>query len=134
MQSIEGQRLHKISYLVNPAQAPSLAEIQRHLLQHQLDVQMIYSHEEFLDILPSRASKGDAVNYCADKWNFPMEKILVAGDSGNDEQMLGGRAKAVVVGNYSPELEKLRGQNSIYFAEGNYAQGILEAIAYYGFY
>lgn len=134
MQSIEGQRLHKISYLVDPAQAPSLAEIQKHLLQHQLNVQTIYSHEEFLDILPSRASKGDAVNYCADKWNFSMEQILVAGDSGNDEQMLGGKAKAVVVGNYSPELEKLRGKKNVYFAEGSYAQGILEAIAYYGFY
>jgi sucrose-phosphate synthase len=134
MQSIEGQRLHKISYLVNPTQAPSLAEIQRHLLRYQLNVQTIYSHQEFLDILPIRASKGDAVNYCADKWNFSMEQILVAGDSGNDEQMLAGKSKAVVVGNYSPELEKLRGKKNVYFAEGFYAQGILEAIAYYGFY
>jgi sucrose-phosphate synthase len=131
LQSAEGQRLHKISYLVDPAKSPSIEEIQEHLRQHQLQVQVIYSHQEFLDILPLRASKGAAVSYCANKWNFSLENVLVAGDSGNDEQMLTSGANAVVVGNYSSELEKLRGQNQAYFADGDYAQGILEAIAHY---
>jgi len=73
------------------------------------------------------------VHYCAIKWGFPMEQILVAGDSGNDEQMLTGHTKAVVVGNYSAELEKLRGQPDVYFADGNHAQGIIEAIAHHEF-
>jgi sucrose-phosphate synthase len=131
LQSAEGQRSHKVSYLVDPAKSPSICEIQAYLRQYQIQVQAIYSHQEFLDILPMRASKGDAVNYCANKWNFSMAKILVAGDSGNDEQMLTNRAKAVVVGNYSSELETLRGLEHVYFAHGNYAQGILEAIAHY---
>lgn len=133
LQSAEGQRTHKISYLVDPAKSPSIGEIQIYLQQYQLQVQIIYSHQEFLDILPIQASKGDAVSYCVNKWKFSIEKTLVAGDSGNDEQMLTSRAKAVVVGNYSSELEKLRGQANVYFAEGNYAQGILEAIAHYQF-
>ncbi len=132
LQSSEGQRPHKISYLVDPHKSLSITEIQAHLRSHQLYVHTIYSHQEFLDILPLRASKGDAVNYCA-KWGFSMEQILVAGDSGNDEQMLVGNPKAVVVGNYSSELEKLRGQKDIYFAKGHYAEGILEAIAHYDF-
>jgi len=131
LQTAEGQRTHKISYLVDPAKSPSIEEIQVHLRQYQLHVQAIYSHQEFLDILPLRASKGDAVSYCANKWNFAIENILVAGDSGNDEQMLTSGANAVVVGNYSFELEKLRGQEPVYFAVGDYAQGILEAIAHY---
>jgi len=131
LQTAEGQRAHKISYLVDPAKSPSISEIQVHLRQYQLQVQAIYSHQEFLDILPLRGSKGDAVSYCANKWNFAIENILVAGDSGNDEQMLTSGANAVVVGNYSSELEKLREQDHVYFADGDYAQGILEAIAYY---
>ena len=133
LQSSEGQSLHKVSYLVDPHKSPSITEIQAHLRSHQLYVHTIYSHQEFLDILPLRASKGDAVNYCTTEWGFAMEQVLVAGDSGNDEQMLMGSPKAVVVGNYSPELEKLRGQKDIYFAKGHYAEGILEAIAHYNF-
>jgi sucrose-phosphate synthase len=125
--------LHKISYLVDIAKSPSITEIRAFLLQQQLNVQAIFSHQEYLDILPQRASKGDAVNYCAAKWKIPIAQILVAGDSGNDEQMLSSGAKAVVVGNYSAELERLKGTANIYFANRSYAAAILEAIAYYQF-
>ena len=50
-----------------------------------------------------------------------------------DEEMLRGEPLAAVVGNYSPELEELKGQKNIYFAEKKYAGGILEAIEKYDF-
>jgi hypothetical protein len=37
-----------------------------------------------------------------------MHRLVVVGDAGNDEEMLTGNCMAVVVGNYSAELEKLR--------------------------
>ncbi|MEN9266649.1 MAG: HAD family hydrolase, partial [Thermostichales cyanobacterium BF4_bins_65] len=133
LQEPENQRPHKISYLVDLHKAPSIREIQRLLRRSKLHVRVIFSHQEYLDLLPIRASKGDALRYCAMKWGIPIQQMLVAGDSGNDEQMLTGNTLAVVVGNHSPELEKLRGQSRIYFAEGCYAWGILEAIKFYNF-
>lgn len=133
LQTAEQQRPHKVSYWVDPEQAPTLRTIKAHLRRHKLSVHVIYSHQKFLDLLPLRASKGDAVRYCAIKWGFSFERILVAGDSGNDEQMLIGNTLGVVVGNHSPELRKLQGLPQIYFATGHYAQGILEAIAHYQF-
>lgn len=133
LQSPENQRPHKISYLVDPDLAPPIPQILRHLRRQKLHVQGIYSHEQFLDLLPLRASKGDALRYFALKWNFAMGNLMVAGDSGNDEQMLMGNTLAVVVGNHSPELEKLKKHDSIYFAQAHYAGGILEGIAHYGF-
>ena len=47
--------------------------------------------------------------------------------------MLRGEPRAVVVGNYSLELEKLKGQKNIYFAGHPSAAGILEAIDHYQF-
>ncbi|AFY61782.1 HAD-IIB family hydrolase [Synechococcus sp. PCC 6312] len=133
LQSQENQRPHKISYLVEPDIAPALTQILRHLRRLKLHVQGIYSHEQFLDLLPLRASKGDALRYFALKWNFAMGNLIVAGDSGNDEQMLMGNTLAVVVGNHSPELQKLKKHDSIYFAQAHYAGGILEGMAHYGF-
>jgi sucrose-phosphate synthase len=57
----------------------------------------------------------------------------VAGDSGNDEEMLTGNTLGVVVGNYDPDLEKLRGNPRIYFAQGHHAWGIIEGIEQYNF-
>lgn len=47
--------------------------------------------------------------------------------------MLIGDTRAIVVGNYSQELDKLRQREHIYFASQHYAAGILEGLAHYGF-
>ena len=103
------------------------------LRQHHLRFHLIYSHGKYLDILPIRASKGAAVRHLALKWGLPMEQFLVAGDSGNDEEMLKGNTLGVVVGNYSRELEKLKGRPDVYFAQNHYAKGILEGINHFDF-
>ncbi|WP_069470312.1 HAD-IIB family hydrolase [Candidatus Marithrix sp. Canyon 246] len=92
---------------------------------------VIYSHGEFLDILPVRASKGLAVSYLAKSLSLPMTQVMVAGDSGNDAEMLTNDGLGIVVGNYSNELENLKNKKGIYFAQNNYAAGILEGIKHF---
>jgi len=133
LQPKEDQREHKISYFIDPTKAPMMREIIRHLRKLNLYVNAIYSHQAYLDLLPVRASKGAALRYLADKWDIQIDRVLVAGDSGNDEEMLNGDTLGVVVGNHSPELEKLRDRDRIYFAEGQYAWGIIQGIEHYDF-
>lgn len=133
LQAPENQREFKLSYVASPELMPSLEQMYRHLHGLNLHAQLIYSHNEFLDVLPIRASKGHAIRYLAYKWGLPLKSFLVAGDSGNDSEMLIGDTLAVVVGNHSPELEPLRGLEQIYFARGHYAAGIIEGLAHYGF-
>ncbi|SFM24162.1 sucrose-phosphate synthase [Ectothiorhodospira mobilis] len=134
LQPEEDQRRHKISFFVDPAEAPGMKEIERLLHQKDLHANIIYSHDRFLDLLPVRASKGFAVRYFADKWGIPVERVLVAGDSGNDEDMLRGSTLGVVVGNHARELEKLYGFKRIYFADATHAGGIAEAFDHYQFF
>ncbi len=133
LQARVNQRRFKISYNVDPENMPDLQEIRTHLRKRDLHARLIYSHQAYLDVLPVRASKGMAVRYLAMKWGVPPDCLLVAGDSGNDEEMLSGNTLGVVVGNYSPELEHLRNRPRIYFAEAGYARGIIEGMEYYSF-
>jgi sucrose-phosphate synthase len=133
LQKAAEQRPFKISYDVDSKLAPSLREIRTHLRKRDLHAKLIYSHNAYLDVLPVRASKGLAMQYLTIKWGLDPGKILVAGDSGNDEEMLRGKNLGVIVANYSKELAKLRGRPDIYFAEGAYAWGILEGMNYYRF-
>lgn len=128
----EVQRPCKLSYYMKPGK-DRLARIHNHLTRNRCNYTLIYSHEEYLDILPSRASKGKAVRYLSKKWEIPLNQILVCGDSGNDAEMLKGEPRAVVVGNYSPELEALRSGRRVYFADRSFAAGILEGIRHYKF-
>jgi len=125
------QRPFKLSFFVDPEEFEGVPAIERLLYQADLHARVIHSHGMFLDLLPVRASKGLAVRYIADKWAIPLQQVLVAGDSGNDEDMLRGRLLGVVVGNHHPELDKLRGFERIYFAEAMHARGILEAVEHF---
>jgi sucrose-phosphate synthase len=133
LQTAVNQREFKISYLVMPHALPPIEVINQHLQQLNLHAQVIYSHNEFLDILPIRASKGHAIRYLAYKWDLPLAQFLTSGDSGNDSEMLVGDTLGVVVGNHSEELEALRGLDQVYFANNQYAAGILEGIQHYQF-
>lgn len=126
------QRKFKISYYTHDL-SENIQIIKDTLIKNKIKANVIFSHGQFLDILPYRASKGKAIRYLSYRWNIPYESILVAGDSGNDEEMLKGELLAVVVGNYSPELEKLRGRKRIYFAKNHFAGGIIEGINFYNF-
>ncbi|MBW2506040.1 MAG: HAD-IIB family hydrolase, partial [Deltaproteobacteria bacterium] len=131
-QEAEGQRAHKISYYMED-KPDYLAEVHRRLWEEKLPCEVIYSHGQFLDILPKRASKGKAIKYLKYKYEFPSSKVMVAGDSGNDEDMIRGNDNGLVVGNHSEELEKLRGKARIYFSSKTYAAGIIDGLVHYGF-
>ncbi|GAB4342992.1 MAG: HAD-IIB family hydrolase [Desulfobulbaceae bacterium] len=132
-QEPEAQHSFKISYYMedNP---DYLAEVHRRLDEARLQCQVVYSHGQFLDILPYRASKGKAIRYIKYKYRFPASRIMVAGDSGNDEDMLRGTSNGLVVGNHSEELAGLKGKPRIYFSPYEYAAGIIDGLVHYGFF
>ena len=131
-QEESNQSRFKISYYMDPGK-DRVTMIHDLLAKNKCRYCLIYSGQKYLDILPYRASKGKAIRYLSYKWEIPLGNFLVCGDSGNDEEMLRGEPLAVVVGNYRKELEKLKGARNVYFAESEYAGGILEGIEKYRF-
>jgi len=129
-QEEENQRKFKVSYYMEPDK-DRLASVHHALVKNKLKYNLIYSHGQFLDILPVMASKGKAIRYLSYKWEIPLNQVIVSGDSGNDEEMLRSGALGVVVGNYSSELEHLKDVNRIFFAKKPYAGGILEGLDHY---
>ncbi len=125
----------KVSYYYDPEIAPTIEEIVSQLRQQEITANVMLSFGQFLDIVPARASKGQALRYASQRLDIPLEQILVAGGSGSDEDMMRGNTLAVVVGNrHDEELSQLVDQERIYFAGLEHAPGILEAIDYYDFF
>ncbi len=132
-QAAHEQTEFKVSYELDPSVGPSIQRIRRILREAGLRVKVVFSLGMFLDVVPIRGGSDLSIRYLAYRWGFAPEQLLIAGDSGNDEGMLKGRSLGVVVGNYSPELEKLRKMPRIYFAKGEHARGIIEGVEYYNF-
>ena len=129
------QTRFKVSYQYDPDQAPGVEDISALLRKQDLNANIVQAFGRFLDVIPSRASKGQALRYVAQRWGIPLKRILVAGGSGADEDMMRGNTLAVVVANrHGEELSQLEDLESIYFAGRPYALGILEAIDHYDFF
>jgi sucrose-phosphate synthase len=125
----------KVSWYYDPEKAPSLDEIIALIRKREINANVFCSFGQFLDFVPSRASKGQALRYVAQRLDIPLEHILVAGGSGADEDMMRGNTLAVVVSNrHHEELSRLTEQERIYFAGQPHAAGILEAFAHYDFF
>ena len=129
------QSRFKLSYYYDNTIAPPMEDILTLLRQQELPVNPTLSMGHFLDIVPARASKGQALRYVAQQWNIPLERILVTGGSGGDEDMLRGNTLGVVVANrHCEELSILGDTGNVYFAEQSHAKGILEAVEHYDFF
>lgn len=134
LQEKEEQSRFKVSYYYDPEIAPSYEEIVTRLRELEITANVQHSFGQFLDVIPSRASKGQALRYVAERLGIPLEHILVAGGSGADEDMMRGNMLAVVVRNrHKEELSELTDIPRIYFASKAYAAGVLEAIEHYDF-
>ena len=131
LQEDEGQNPHKISYYLDP----ELYD-ERHLKlllgKQWANVTLIRSHDRFLDVLPRRANKGKALEYICKKWAIPMSRVITAGDSGNDLEMLEGPACGIAVGNRAPELNHLQPSKNLYLADHPASLGIMEGLKHYG--
>lgn len=135
MQSKSEQTPFKLSCYYNSEIAPTVEGIISQLQQKDITANVMLSYGHCLDIVPSRASKGQALRYVAQRLDIPLEHSLVVGGSGVDEDMMRGNTLAVVVGNRQhEELTQLVDQEKIYFAKQTHALGILEAIDYYDFF
>ncbi len=129
------QSRFKVSFYYDGRNAPAVDEIVTLLRQKELTVNVVLSFGQFLDVIPSRASKGQALRYAVQRLDIPLEQTLVAGGSGADEDMMRGNTLAVVVANrHHEELSMLTDQERIYFASQSHARGILQAVEHYDFF
>jgi sucrose-6-phosphatase len=132
------QRSFKVSYYLSPSVvAAVLPQLQELLFQADLDVEIIYSGNKDLDILPRGGDKGRAVQLLRDRWQIDPIETVVCGDSGNDISLFKyGIERGIIVGNAQSELLlwcDLHPLNYHYLSSAECAAGILEGLKYFRF-
>ena len=133
MQDAEWQSPFKSSYYLEENVEERLAEIDRKLKEADLRAKVVYSADKFLDLLPARSGKGEAVRYVAAKKGIPAENVVTCGDTGNDLDMMRPELefRGIAVGNSAPELKAFTPPN-VYHAQACHAAGIREGLEAYG--
>lgn len=130
LQPEDQQAEYKVSFFGEKLSPRVLREIRRDLRQAGFDVEVVYSSQRDLDVLPAKVNKGTATEFLASHWDLPPERVIVAGDTGNDLAMFQREFRGIVVANASEELKSLD-DTRIYHATRPIAAGVLEGMEYW---
>ncbi|TXM71598.1 HAD-IIB family hydrolase [Methylobacterium sp. WL69] len=122
------QRGHKLSYFGDAGTAQA---VRARLARTGRRANVIHSHGRYLDVLPVAASKGTAVDHVRARYGLPERAVFVAGDSGNDVEMLRAQGHAIIVANYSDDLASQAGLTHSYVARASHARGIIEGVGHF---
>ena len=132
LQPEELQTPNKVSFYVNGFFSPY--SFSSELRFRGIRAKILYSCSRYLDVLPERAGKRNAVEHFRRLWGIPKSHVLACGDSGNDRDLLEEKHfLGVAVGNSQTELRELADSNTLHKATLPFAEGILEGTLVYGF-
>lgn len=149
LQEDEKQAEFKISYYFPPGPRGEavVVEARRRLaLEARTRVAIVSSRKPgngrgLLDVLPAGVAKDTAVHYLRRLTGVDGERVVVAGDSGNDRALFESGYRAIVVGNAPDALKadlrrhgarNARRDDLIYFARRPFASGVLEGCRHFG--
>ena len=122
------QRTHKLSAFGDAGTARC---VRARLDAVGLAATIIHSHGRYLDVLPPAASKGTAVDHVRTLYGLSERDVFVAGDSGNDVEMLRARRQAIIVANFSDDLASHADLTHSYVARATHARGVIEGVAHF---
>lgn len=121
----------KSSWHLPRASPATLAALEAELAAADLDAVVVYSGNIDLDVLPRGATKGDALRWLCARLEISADRVLVAGDSGNDTSMFAlPRVRGIVVGNALPELR--HAAPGAFRSPRPMAAGVLDGLAHFG--
>ncbi len=132
-QDPQWQSPFKSSYYLEENAEARLSEIHERLATAGLQAKVVYSVGKFLDLLPIRSGKGEAVKYAATKVGATPENVITCGDTGNDLDMMREELgfRSIIVGNAEAELKQFSGPR-VYHAKAAFAAGIREGLESFG--
>jgi len=130
LQPPDQQTPWKVSFYARSLSDQYRNDLKAYLTGLGFRVNVIYSSNRDLDVVPAEADKGTASSFLAQHWNIPPGDVFVCGDSGNDLSMFRCRFRGIVVANAHPELKSLiNGQ--IYHASSMFADGVIEGMEHW---
>lgn len=113
----------------------SVAEVDalgERLARAGLQASVIYSCRYFLDVVPARAGKGNALAWLAQRLSIGLGNVLVAGDTANDSSMfLLPGVSGILVENALPELHAATLKCVVFVSTQPLADGVIEGLEHY---
>ncbi len=128
------QHRFKVSFeFEEPTSPDARRNIQKILRGNGLPAKVLLSEGRWLDIVPLRSGKGQAIRYVAMRWGIPADRLLFYARRGSDYEALSGQFLAVLGSDHSLELHPSKSLPRVYVSKTPNFAGLWEGIKAYGF-
>jgi hydroxymethylpyrimidine pyrophosphatase-like HAD family hydrolase len=111
--------------------SPHTLELFRQRLAGVPGCAILPSYDYYIDVLPASMGKGQAVLYLQQALALPPERVVVAGDTGNDAQMFHTGLRGILPANALAELKQIAVQPWHYPSPHPYAWGVLDGLVHH---
>jgi sucrose-6-phosphatase len=128
------QGAFKVSFFLDSQHQNILEDLQKELMQRDIQAKIIYSSDRDVDVLPRNSGKGNALRHIRQQLKILPNRTIACGDSGNDIELFTEDTFGIIVGNARVELIEwyLKNQRAnLYLANSNSAAGILEGLRHF---
>ena len=133
LQDLDHQSRFKVSYLLRASNRGLIGLARQCLRRHALQAEPQLRCHWFLDVLPQRASRSEAIRFLAQSWGLPLERVLVVASQQGDGELLDGLPATVVPADHDPCLLGQRSQQRVYVSKRPSVGAVLDGLTHYRF-
>ena len=133
LQNQDQQGPYKISYLLKEPGDAIIPLVQKRLRRCGFAAIPHLRCHWFLDVVPLRASRAEAIRYLALRWRLPLEKIFVIASKQGDSELLRGLTNTIVPADHDIALDQFRSQQKVYFS-AKPEDGFIKGLKHYHFF
>ncbi len=135
LQPEDQQGSYKVSYLLKEPGEGILPLVRKRLRQHSQAARPHLRCHWYLDVVPLRASRTEAIRHLALRWGLPLEQVFVIASQQGDAEFLRGLTNALVPSDHDPCLEGLRTSHQrVFFASRAKDGGLIDGLNHYKFF
>ena len=115
-QEPEQQGPFKVSYLLKETFEGLLPLVRKRLRQFKCSATPHLRCHWYLDVVPLRASRSEAIRFLTLRWGMSLDQVLVIASEQGDGELIKGLTIAVVPFEHDSSLEALRSQQGVFFS------------------
>ncbi len=132
LQPIENQGPYKVSYLLKEPSEAILPLVRKRLRHSALAASPHLKCHWYLDVVPLRASRSEAIRFLTLRWGLSLENVLVVASQQGDAELVRGLNTSVIPFDHDSSLDCLRSQQRAFFS--NTQDGVLDGLKYFRFF
>ncbi len=132
LQSTEFQGPLKVSYLLKEPSHAILPLVRKRLRQSGLAASPHLKCHWYLDVVPLRASRAEAIRFLTLRWGLILNNVLVVASQQGDDELIRGLTTNVIPFDHDSSLDGFRSQQRVFFSDDK--EGILDGLKHFRFF